>query len=56
MVRAFNDGGEAQSIANFVFMDQTQIESSSLQVDIHKEVSFLYPFLWVVMWYKTGYG
>lgn len=39
MVRAVNDGGEAQSIANFVFVDQTQIESSSLQVEIQKEVS-----------------
>ncbi|KAL5290623.1 hypothetical protein ACFFRR_010159 [Megaselia abdita] len=37
MVRAVNDGGEAQSIANFVFVDQTQIESSSLQVEIQKE-------------------
>lgn len=46
MVRAVNDGGEAQSIANFVFVDQTQtqqIESSSMQVDIQKEVSHPYP-------------
>lgn len=39
LVRAVNAGGEAQSIANFVFEDQAQVESSSLQVDFQKEVS-----------------
>lgn len=44
LVRAINDGGEAESIANFVFLDQTQIESSCQQIDIQKEVSIWLPF------------
>lgn len=39
MVRALNDGGEAQSIANFVFVDNSQIDNSTMQIDIQHKVS-----------------